>query len=250
MLKPSLSEVKEYAGSFKTVPVTRALLSDIKTPVEVLRVLKRASGHCFMLESLEDPTKWGRYTFLGYDPELEISCADNRLKISGSGVEETIVTSEPGRYIERIIEENRSPRIEGLPPFTGGLVGYFSYDYIKYAEPALKLRARDDVSFRDFDLMLFNKIIAFDNLKQRITLIVNIRTDDIEKNYRLAEAELDKMAGLIISGEPCALQPLRLKSQFRPLFSEGVLPDGQGRKRYITKAIFSGRSFKQAGGRC
>lgn len=223
MLKPSLSEVRAYAEKYKTVPIKRTILSDIKTPIEVLRVLKKISRHCFMLESLDDPTKWGRYTFLGYDPELEISCVGNQLKITGkhSGIEDaTIVTAEPGRYIRKIIEENKSPRIEGLPPFTGGLVGYFSYDFIKYSEPTLKLRARDDVSFKDADLMLFDKIIAFDNLKQRITLIVNIRTDDIENNYKNAVNELDKMANLITFGEPCSPEPLRLKSPFRPLFSK------------------------------
>jgi anthranilate synthase component 1 len=125
MLKPSMSEVRAYAEKFKTVPVSRTLLSDIKTPVEVLQILKKASGHCFMLESLEDPTKWGRYTFLGYDPELEISCADNQLKITGKrgGIEDMVIaTGNPARYIRKIIEDNKSPRIEGLPPFTGGLV--------------------------------------------------------------------------------------------------------------------------------
>jgi anthranilate synthase component 1 len=218
-----MSEVRAYAEKFKTVPVSRTLLSDIKTPVEVLQILKKASGHCFMLESLEDPTKWGRYTFLGYDPELEISCADNQLKITGKrgGIEDMVIaTGNPARYIRKIIEDNKSPRIEGLPPFTGGLVGYFSYDFIKYGEPALKLRGRDDVSFKDADLMLFDKIIAFDNLKQKITLIVNIRTDDIENNYKNAVDELDKMANLITSGEPMNPEPLRIKSSFRPLFSE------------------------------
>ena len=60
--------------------------------------------------------------------------------------------------------------MEGLPPFTGGLVGYFSYDYIKYSEPGLVLDAADTEGFQDVDLMLFDKVIAFDNYRQKIIL--------------------------------------------------------------------------------
>ncbi|WP_269477167.1 anthranilate synthase component I [Hominibacterium faecale] len=218
MYKPTLEEAKKLADDYRCVPVSRRILSDIATPIQVLRILKSVSRHCYMLESLEDTDKWGRYTFLGYDPKLELTCENGTLHIK-SGTDITVENSSPDAYIRRILEENKSPRLEGLPTFTGGLVGYFSYDYIKYSVPALNLDARDEENFKDVDLMLFDKVIAFDHLKQEIILIVNVRTDGLEEHYRKAEIELDNMVNLIKNGRPADIPPLRLKSQFNPLFS-------------------------------
>jgi anthranilate synthase component 1 len=99
-------------------------------------------------------------------------------------------------------------------------MGYFAYDSVKYAEPTLDLDAEDEERFNDIDLMLFDKLIAFDNFRQTITIIVNIRTDELEENYRAACLELDTMEKLIRRGKPAENPPLKLKSEFRPLFDE------------------------------
>ena len=79
-----------------------------------------------------------------------------------------------------------------MPPFTGGLVGYFSYDYIKYSEPKLKLGEHEDPDFRDMDLMLFDQVIAFDHYRQKVLLITGVMLDDLENSYQKAE---EKLAG-------------------------------------------------------
>lgn len=219
MIKPDLEEVKQYQGEYQCVPVYRTLYADVRTPVSVLKALRKVSRHCYMLESLEDATKWGRYTFLGYDPKCEIKCADGRLLIDG-GTALSIETDAPGEYIRQLIEENKSPKIKGLPPFTGGLVGYFSYDYIKYAEPSLQLTAEDAEGFQDVDLMLFDKVIAFDHLKQQIFLIANCRLHEAEENYHKAALALDAMEALVMRGEEAEPKPLRLKTEFKPLFDQ------------------------------
>lgn len=219
MYTPTLEQVRTYAKDYRCVPVSRIIYSDIRTPIEVLRILKSVSRHCYMLESLEDTDKWGRYTFLGYDPKLELTCMDGTVRID-AGTEMIIKNANPADYIRQIIEENKSPKIEGLPTFTGGLVGYFSYDYVKYSEPSLKLDASDEENFKDVDLMLFDKVIAFDNLKQKIIFIVNVKTDAPEENYQKAMRELDDMVQLVTKGSPAHIPPLTLKSDFRPLFKE------------------------------
>jgi anthranilate synthase component 1 len=156
---------------------------------------------------------------LGYDPKLEITCSDGRLTIK-NGTEINIDRAEPGTYIKRIIEENKSPVIPGFPPFTGGLVGYFSYDYIKYAEPTLNLDAEDSENFKDVDLMLFDKVVAYDNLKNELTLIVNVKTDAIEENYNRAATELENMRGIVTSGALADMRPLKILSPFRSLFDK------------------------------
>ena len=97
MFYPSREEIKKAAesGKYKTAPVSMEILSDIKTPMEVLRILKNVSEHCYMLESISDNEKWGRYTFLGYDPKLEITCLNGNMKIGGLSFE----TKDPQKYI-------------------------------------------------------------------------------------------------------------------------------------------------------
>ena len=211
----SLAETKQY----RIIPVGCEINSDIKTPVEVLRILKNISGHCYMLESIEDTKNWGRYTFLGYDPKLEITCLDSRVRIKdGDGIKE--YEGNPSGHIRRIIGEHKSPRIEGLPPFTGGLVGYFSYDFIKYSEPSLKLDAQDTDDFNDVDLMLFDKVIAFDNFRQKMILIINIKADSLAAEYNRALSELKQLIELIKYGSPARIKPLKLKTEFTPFFDQ------------------------------
>lgn len=250
---PSLAEARRYERNYRSVPISRTILSDSRTPVEVLRALKAVSRHCFILESLEDAARWGRYTFLGYDPKLEFTCLDGTVRIR-SGTAVTIPNADPAGYIRQILAENKSPRLPGLPPFTGGLMGYFAYDSIKYAEPTLDLEAADEERFNDIDLMLFDKIIAFDNFRQTITMIVNIRTDELEENYRAACMELDGMESLIRRGTPAVNPPLRLKGDFAPLFDrERYCAMVEKTKNYIFEgdifqAVISNRLTAEAEG--
>lgn len=221
MIYPSLDEAKEIltSGDYRIIPISRELYSDRITPIEVMRILKNISKHCYMLESVESSQKWGRYTFLGYDPTLEITCHDHKLRIrSGMTIEKEV--KHPKEAIREVLKDYKSPRLKQLPTFTGGLVGYFSYDYIKYSEPTLNLDAKDEEGFKDVDLMLFDKVIAFDHFKQKIILIVNARTEYLETEYNKAVNELDNMAKLIRRGQPAENHPLQLKSEFRPLFRQ------------------------------
>ena len=202
MYKPDLDEARNLADDYRVIPLSMEIFADVRTPIEVLRILKGVDAHCFLLESVEKAERWGRYSFLGFAPSMEITCHDSKLTLKTDEKTEIINTDEPQKYIKRIIEDNRSPRLDFLPPFTGGLVGYFSYDFIKYFEPKLKLDACDEENFKDVDLMLFDKVIAFDNLRQKIVLIVNIKTDNLEENYKKGTVELQKLASLIKNGFP------------------------------------------------
>ena len=228
MFSPSLEEAKEIAKNkeYKRIPISYELFSDIATPIEVLRILKCISKHAYMLESVEDSQKWGRYTFLGFNPLLEFTCQNGIVKIKGDADFEgltddeiTIETDSPSEIIKDLISKNKSPKLNYLPPFTGGFVGYFAYDYIKYSEPSLKLDAENQDQFKDIDLMLFDKVIAFDNFKQKIILITNMKTDDVENNYEKACDDLIEMANLIKKGWKIEIEPLKLKSDFKPAFS-------------------------------
>ena len=215
----TFEEAKELSKGYKVVPISMEIMSDIRTPMQVLRILKGVSSHCYMLESVENQEKWGRYTFLGYDPKLEITCTNGVMKVK-NGKTEIREVKHPGEKIKEILKEYTSPKIKELPTFTGGLVGYFSYDYIKYSEPKLNLDADDEEGFKDVDLMLFDKVIAFDNFSQKIIVIANAKTDNLEEDYNKCVDEINKIIELIKTGEMVDVNPGKITSEFRPLFTE------------------------------
>ncbi|WP_407377133.1 anthranilate synthase component I [Methanobrevibacter sp.] len=229
MFFPSLDEVKDISQNdeYKCIPISYELFSDVATPIEVLKILKRISKHCYMLESVEDSQNWGRYSFLGFNPILEFTCQNGEVRIRGdknfkklTDDEVVIKTDDPREIIKDLIVKNRAPKFDNLPPFAGGFVGYFAYDYIKYVEPSLNLDAQNQDQFKDIDIMLFDKVIAFDNFKQKIILIANIRLDNVEENYENACKELKEIADLIKNGKKAEIVPLKLKSDFKPVFSK------------------------------
>ena len=217
---PTLEEVRELAadGRYDVVPLSCEILSDFTTPIETMRVLKAVSTHCYMLESAQANERWGRYTFLGYDPKMEITCIDGKMKAGDL----QILTDNPSAYLRQLLAEYRSPRLQGLPPFTGGLVGYFSYDYLGYSEPRVRCEVEDSEAFKDVDVMLFDKVIAFDNVRQKIILIVNMKLRDIEGGYQKASAELTQLAGLLKNGKKAQEKGGRLCGEVTPLFDKSA----------------------------
>lgn len=215
---PTLDKVREIASASKynVVPVSCEILSDFTTPIETIKILKNVSTHCYMLESAQANETWGQYTFLGFDPKLGITCVDGEMKIGNLKVK----TENPSSYLRQILSGYKSPRFDYLPSFTGGLVGYFSYDYLGYSEPAVKCNVEDTETFKDVDLMLFDKVIAFDHLRQKIVLIVNMPLDDVETGYNKAVMELKQLVELIRHGEKKNEHSGKLGGKVTPLFNK------------------------------
>ena len=215
---PEFDEVKRYAesGRYDILPVSCEILSDICTPIEAIMILKSISTHCYMLESVADKEKWGRYTFLGYDPKLQITAAGNELSIG----DVKMTTEDPSVQIRQILSNYRSPKFDYLPTFTGGLAGYFSYDFLAYSEKTLRTDVTDTENFKDVDLMLFDKVIAFDNFRQKLILIANMRLEEGEAGYNKAKMELQQMADLLRNGVPKREPAGHLKSEVTALFSK------------------------------
>lgn len=136
---------------------------------------------------------------------MRISCKDGYVTIDDGKIK-IVDTNNPLDILRTILNEYKSPTLSGFPPFTGGFVGYFAYSMLNYAEPTLKIKRGD---FNDYDLMLFNKVIAYDHLSQKILIIVNMDTSNIMENYRCACAEIEEIIAMISkipASEPCAIE--------------------------------------------
>jgi anthranilate synthase component 1 len=237
------NDIDALAGRYPRVPVTLTVPVDTADPLSAFRRLKAVSRQCFILESLAGagftPARedQARYTFIGYNPRVEITCRDGVLRMRGEAGTTTREGADPAAVISDLIEENRSPRIEGLPPFTGGLVGYWAWDYLKYSEPETLTQpppqgeesastpcgneaAFDEEGFNDLDLMLFDRLAVYDHLRNELLLIASVKTDEWEENHRRALGELEYTRDLIATGEEAVISSLRLTGEMRALFSE------------------------------
>lgn len=221
MIFPSLDRVKAIAPGYDIVPVYMEILSDVRTPISVLKALKQVSSHTYLLESADNSNHWGRYSFLGYDPKIELFCKNHKMTIK-DGTTRTFECFDPAAEIRNILIQYKSPRLEELPTFTGGFVGYFACEYIRYIEPTLDFPIPDDDSamVNDVDLMLFDKVIAFDHYKNKIYLIANISTNDLERNYNKAELELKTLADLVVNGKEADVPKGILKTEFTSEFTK------------------------------
>lgn len=234
MIIPTCKEILTLAPQYDIIPISREVYADVITPITLLRRIAEQSTQHFLLESIEGGEKWGRYSFLGYDPIMRVTCKCKSVTIESSAEEmpsQTVITDHPLKVIREILSRFKSPSLEGQPPFTGGFVGYFGYAMIEYAEPTLQI-ARGGAN--DFDLMLFDKVIAYDHLKQKIEIVVNMRTgrntrrqeSDIRpketqyleylmKEYGRACKEIETIAALINESSPLR----RLTVSEKPIFT-------------------------------
>ena len=221
-IRPSREEVLQIAstGRYDVLPVSTEILSDFTTPIETMRILKNVSRHCFLLESAQADETWGRYTFLGFDPKMEITCVGGEINGVLDAGRVKYGTGNPAEYIREVLSRYRSPRFLYLPPFTGGLMGYFAYDYLGYSEPSVRVPVEDTERFRDVDLMLFDQIIAFDHIRQKIVLICNMELDEPETNYNKAVWNLQQLRDLLRRGEKKDEPGGRLTGEVQALFSE------------------------------
>ena len=229
MIRPSCETISALAKEYNTIPVCKEIYADVITPITLLRKLSALSSRFFLLESIEGGEKWARYSFLGFDPVMRTTCRDGVVTIE-NGETKTVRTQKPLDVLRGILSAYHAPSLPDMPPFTGGLVGYFAYAMIGYAEPELNIKR----SGNDFDLMLFDKVIAYDHLKQKICIVVNMKADRVMENYGKAVTEIERIVRVIYDKQPLE----RLRTEARPQFTcnvskEEYCDNVEKTKRYI-----------------
>ena len=195
----------ELAGQdFNRIPVTREVLADFETPLSVY--LKLAHGpNSYLFESVQGGEKWGRYSLIGLQTSTVLRVYGQRLEIICDG--KPMVdrhTDDPMAEVERFRQLFSVPDLANLPRFTGGLVGYFGYDTVRYVEPRLaKSQPKDELGTPDILLMASDEVAVFDNLSGTLMLVVhadakqadgleqaNARLDELQQKLDMAAPEL------------------------------------------------------------
>lgn len=209
---PSCEQINLLAANYNIIPVSKEIYADVITPITLLRRISQHSNKYFLLESIEGGETWGRYSFLGFSPIMRVTCLNGIVTIiDGKETKQEIKTNTPYEVLRSIMNEYQAPSIDGLPPFAGGFVGYFAYSMIGYSEPTLHIKESD---CSDFDLMLFDKVIAYDHLKQKISIVVNMKTDHVMENYGKACADIESIAAMILDSSPLPKSQVFEKPEF------------------------------------
>jgi len=195
---------QQAALGYDRVPLVRRVLADLDTPLSIY--LKLARGpYSYLLESVQGGERWGRYSFIGLPARSVIRVRGNHLQreIDGQVVESHPDCTDPLAWIEDFQHRFRVAPLPGLPRFTGGLVGYFGYESVRYIEPRLgqRLAKPDPLGTPDILLMVSEEVLAFDNLSGELTVIVLADPSDTQDLAR-GEARLDELVARLADPLP------------------------------------------------
>jgi anthranilate synthase component 1 len=189
------------AAGYNRIPVVKEILADLDTPLSVYHKLARAP-HSFLLESVEGGETWGRYSIIGLPASTVLTVKDGVCRVRGPAGEEVFAGDDPFAAIETFRSRFRVPALPGLPRFSGGLVGYFSHDAVRFIEPTLDSAGQTDaLGCPDACLLLAEELVIFDNLRGTVRIVVH--------------ADAEQADGLTAAGRRLTELAARLRAPLR-----------------------------------
>jgi anthranilate synthase component 1 len=190
---PDLATFKQLASQAGLVPVSREIVADLDTPLTVFSKVAAGESHAFLFESLEGGEKWGRYSFIGFDPLLTITSRGERLVIRrGEDVEEC--QGNPFMEFKKLLASFKAHQADYLPRFFGGLVGYLGYDMVRFIEKLPEINAES--ALPDSSFMMPRLVLIHDSFRQSVTIVNCVVIDegaDLEELYHQTQARIDEV---------------------------------------------------------
>ena len=200
MAYPEFKEFFRLARSATLVPVVRSVSADLLTPVSAFLSIAENEPHAFLLESVERGEQIGRYTFLGARPYMRLRARGSAVEIE-RGHRRERRQGNVFQVVKELLGEHQPAAMAGLPPFTAGAVGYFSYDVVRQLEK-IGERAKDDLSLPDCELMFFDRLLAFDHLRHQIHIVAaaDVSREDPRRAYDRAVREIAALERKLAAG--------------------------------------------------
>ena len=209
-MKPiSLEEFRTFARGFNVVPVAESFLADSETPLTLYSKLSANQENTFLLESAEHGGVWSRYSFIGVSGEATLTEREGRAHWLGTMPAGAPVDIDPLEALKIASKHLRSPKIAGMPPLTGGLVGYMGYDAVRRLEKVSNI-APDQMKLPEIAFMLTTDLAVYDHLQGTVTLIANAINWDgsderVDQAYSSAIARLKKMSESLEASIPSSI---------------------------------------------
>ena len=207
MCQPALKVFKDLACEAGLIPVHREIIADLDTPLTVFAKIAGDQSHAFLFESLEGGEKWGRYSFVGYDPLVVFESRGDKISLVRNGREE-IKEGNPLDLLRELVESFKvSDQSEYLPRFFGGAVGFLGYDMVRFMEKLPDLQ-EPLAGFPDSSFMIPRMVLIYDNLKQTLTVVNCVEIEsgkDLAEQYQVAVARIDEVVERIGGPVPADL---------------------------------------------
>ncbi len=207
MVFPSYSTFKDKLKEGNLVPVWDEVLADFDTPVSSFKKIERGD-FSFLLESVEGGEKWGRYSFIGTEPSIVLKSKGDQIEIMEDGKVQKS-TGNPLEVLRELLRRYKPVRVEGLPRFHGGAVGYFSYDMVRFIEKLPEL-TKDELDLWDSVFMFTDTVLVFDNVSHKIKIIVNSFVPDparAKEKYDEAIFKIETIRKRLAEPVPSDLHP-------------------------------------------
>lgn len=200
MLRPSFKEFKALARTTTLVPVAKSISADLLTPVSAFLSFAAKEPYSFLLESVEGGEKVGRYTFLGANPYMRLTCDEDGVLLH-RGRKQERVEGEPIAIIRELLKQHRPATVPDLPPFTAGAVGFVSYDMVRRFE-RLPATAKKDINVPEASLMFFDRLLAFDHVRHQIHIIAaaDVEMEGEREAYDRAVADIEAIERKLAKG--------------------------------------------------
>jgi anthranilate synthase component 1 len=232
----TFDEFRKLAADYTLIPVARTISSDLLTPVAAFLKVAAKEKHSFLFESVHGGENVGRYTFIGVRPFLQLCAFEGTpTLVMGRGVKPRSLKGDLFAELKRIFSEHKVANIEGLPPFTCGAVGFFAYDLVRRLEP-IPTRARNDLDVPDAYLMFFDRLLAFDHVRQQLHIIAtaNVTKESPQKAYKRALKDIAAIEKKLAGATPKLPKPKKEKITPKASVShEKFLADVERAKEYI-----------------
>ena len=212
-MNPSYQEFQKLAKEHSRIPVAETVVADLQTPVSAFLSIAADEPEAFLLESVENGEKMGRYTFIGVRPYMTLTAHGDKIEMKRGKKRETL-RGNVFETLGKMLKAHKPAAIAGLPPFSGGAVGFVAYDMVRQLE-RLPSKAKNDLKVPDCILMFFDQVLAFDHIGKRIQLVVTADVSDTKpkKAYaqavkrigqlrrKLEEGKFDRRSGKGVSGK-------------------------------------------------
>jgi anthranilate synthase component I len=203
-------QFKKYAEDYNVIPIYETITADLLTPVLAYLRIRNKGDFSFLLESVEGIGRLARYSFIGHSPSSTIHSDEDKVIINDFKNSKKL-KSNLLDYLSDQVDSFKHPKIEDLPDFTGGIVGYLGFEVVSEIENSIVFNNHRDDEFPEAMLGLFDSIIAFDHYKHRIIMITNVFVKDspnLDELYENARNNIEDLKIII-------QQPVELPETFR-----------------------------------
>lgn len=236
MYFPIVDDFVKLSRSAGLVPIFREIIADLDTPLTLYAKIEENYQHAFLFESMEGGEKWGRYSFIGFDPLVTFSSKgeDIALKYNYGDAVEVKKQGNPLSVLKEIVESFKAVEYDELPRFCGGAVGFLGYDMVRFMEELPN--TKEELEFPDSSFIVPKMVLVHDSFKQTVKVVTWIKVDsgDCNELYEKGKHDIDKVIEQLQGQVPASFSTMEGVGEGEHTFTSNM--DGEQFHEMVEKA--------------